>query len=102
MHPRHKALRHPAAEELLQYASTGCPLDCGQDWTLAQMEAAILKGPHKSAESPDARSALRTEALERIAEGSCRIVKWKDIKDNPPPQLKISPIAAIEHKSRRF
>ena len=75
MHPRHKALRHPAAEELLQYASTGCPLDCGQDWTISQMEAAILKGSHTSAESPDARYVLHTEALECIAEGCCCIVK---------------------------
>jgi len=27
---------------------------------------------------------------------------WDDIKDNPPPQLKISPIAAIPHKSKAF
>ena len=45
MTPRNKALRHPAADALLQYATDGCPLDCGQDWTLAQMEAAIQKGP---------------------------------------------------------
>ena len=56
---------------------------------IAQMEAAIQKGPHQSAQSPEASNALRTEALERIAEGSCRVVKWKDIKDNPPQKLKI-------------
>ena len=48
MTPRNKALRHPAAAVLLQYATDGCPLDCGLDWTLAQMEAAIQKGPHQS------------------------------------------------------
>ena len=30
------------------------------------------------------------------------MVKWKDIKDNPPPNLKNPPIAAIPHKSRLF
>ena len=102
MKPRNKALRHPAADALLQYATNGCPLDCGLDWTLAQMEAAIEKGPHQSAQLPKASKALRTEALERIAEGSCRVVKWNDIKNNPPPKLKISPIAAIPHKSRDY
>ena len=102
MQPRNKALRHPAADALLQYASDGCPLDCGQDWTMEQMEAAIQKGPHQSAQSPEASNALRTEALERITGGSCRVMKWKDIKDNPPPKLKISPIAAIPHKSQLF
>ena len=59
----------------------------------------IQKGPHQSAQSPAASNALRTKKLERIAEVSCWVVKWKDIKDNLPPKLKISPIAAIPHKS---
>ena len=99
MKPRNKALQHPASDALLQYATDGCPLDCGKDWTRAKMEAGIQKGPHKSAQSPEASKALHIEALERIAEGSCRVVKWKDIKDNPPPKLKIPPIAVIPHKS---
>ena len=102
MQPRNKAMQHLAIDALLQYASDGCILDCGQDWTIAQMKAAIQKRPHQSAQSPEASNALRTKALERIAEGSCRVVKWKDIKDNPPPKLKISPIAAIPHKSQLF
>ena len=102
MQPHNKALQHPAAVALLQYASDGCPLDCGQDWTIAQMEVAIHKGPHQSAQSPEASNALHTEALEIFAEGSCRMVKWKDIKDNSPPKLKISQIAAMPHKSRLF
>jgi hypothetical protein len=30
------------------------------------------------------------------------VVLWDDIKENPPPQLKISPLAMIPHKSRQF
>jgi hypothetical protein len=40
--------------------------------------------------------------MDRVAEGCCRLVYWDDIKDNLPPKLKISPIAAIPHKSRKF
>ena len=66
------------------------------------MEAGIQKGPYQNEELPGVSKALRTETLKRIAEGSCRVVKWKDLKDNPPPKLKISPIAAIPPKSRDY
>ena len=31
-----------------------------------------------------------------------RIVNWDGIKDNPPPCMKVSPIAMIPPKSRKF
>jgi hypothetical protein len=34
--------------------------------------------------------------------GQAKLVLWDDINDNPSPQLKISPIAAIPHKSKAF
>jgi hypothetical protein len=34
--------------------------------------------------------------------GQAKLVLWEDIKDNPPPQLKILPIAANPHKSKAF
>eukprot|EP00957_Ditylum_brightwellii_P152173 11585689-Ditylum_brightwellii.AAC.1 len=40
---------HPAAPLLAQYALEGCPVDCGEDWIQAHIEAAIQHGPHKSA-----------------------------------------------------
>jgi hypothetical protein len=30
------------------------------------------------------------------------MVQWEDIKENPPKELKISPIAAIPHKSKAY
>ncbi len=42
------------------------------------------------------------EAIEKVNAGQSRIVEWDSIKDNPPLQLKILPIAAIPHKSRGF
>ena len=56
MQQRNKTLQHPAADTLLQYASDGCLLDCGQDCTIAQMEAAIQKAPHQSAQLPETRN----------------------------------------------
>ena len=67
MRPRNGALHHAAADNLLRYATNGCPVDCGRDWTIEEMQAAIEKGPHKSALDPVAITALRAETLERVA-----------------------------------
>ncbi len=42
------------------------------------------------------------ESAKKVGVGQAKLVLWDDIKDNPPPQLMISPIAAIPHKSRAF
>ena len=36
---------------------------------------------------------LDAEVLEKVESGQARIVWWNDIRRNPPPQLKISPVA---------
>ena len=102
MFPRNDVLDHPAGPDLLQYALQGCPVDCGDNWSYEQLLAAINNGAHASANEEEAAQACRKEAMERVAEGCCRLIKWNDIKDNVPPNLKISPIAAIPHKSRKF
>ncbi len=40
--------------------------------------------------------------LEKVKQGYACLVEWDDIKDNPPPHLKISTVAAIPHKSRMY
>jgi hypothetical protein len=101
MYPRNKVLDHPAGPDLLQYALDGCPVNCGDNWTLEQLEAAILNGAHASANIPEAAEACEKEAHQRVKAGSCRLVNWIDIKDNFPTNLKISPLAAVPHKSRK-
>jgi len=66
------------------------------------MEQAIAQGPHVSALNPEAMAQLAAEVAEKEKKGQARVVLWDDIKDNPPPELKISPIAMIPHKSRLF
>ena len=36
------ALYHPAAASLLQYATNGCPVMPGRDWTYDEIEAVVL------------------------------------------------------------
>jgi hypothetical protein len=66
IYPRNESLIHPAGPDLLQYALDGCPVDCGDDWTLEQLEAAILNGSQASANIPEAAAACKKEALERV------------------------------------
>ncbi len=42
------------------------------------------------------------EAAKKVRTKQARIVAWDDIKNDPPQQLKISPIAAILHKLKDF
>ena len=102
MCPNAAAMKHPAAAMLREFATKGCPVDCGPPWAHQVIRLAITKGPHPSAKTPRAATACQKEALERIKDGCCRIVKWNDIKQNIPVNLKISPIAAIPHKSREY
>ena len=42
----------------------------GRPWTIAEMEAAIARGPHKSSLSPEALAHFAQEVNEKIATGS--------------------------------
>ena len=37
MCPRMRALEHPAAPLLLEYARNGCPVDVGRNWTVEEL-----------------------------------------------------------------
>ena len=102
MCPQNLALHHPAAAKLLEYATGGCPCNTGKPWTKEQMWAAVERGPHKSALEEDAIAQLEGEIADKVKAKQCKVVLWDDIKDNPPEQLKISPLAMIPHKSRKY
>ena len=104
MQPRGRALEHAAAPLLYQYAREGCPINVGRNWTADEIEAAVKRGPHPSSHGQDAIQEIQKEAREKAAQGFVRIVKWDDIKKDLDkyPKLKISPLAMIPHKSRKF
>ena len=62
----------------------------------------MKKGPHQSSKGKEAIRQLRQETNDKINQGFARIVKWGDIKHNLPPKLKISPVAMIPHKSKKY
>jgi hypothetical protein len=106
MFPGPLAQAHPAGPMLAQYGTSGCPADIEADWTLEQLDQAVHYGAHPSAESLAAATALRAEALEKVGQGFARLIPWKqlraDIASGIKLHTKISPIAAIPHKSRLF
>ena len=103
MQPRGQTVKNHPAQKLLQsYANHGCPVDCGPDWTRARLEAALRYGAHPSARAGEALECLVQEAEEKEKDGFVKIITWGSIKDKIPKKLKLSPIAMIPHKSRKF
>lgn len=106
MYPGPLAQAHPAGPMLAHFGTHGCPVEISSDWTLEQLDQAVQYGAHPSAESIEATTALRTEALEKVDQGFARLVYWKDLRaqivSGAKLHTKISPIAAIPHKSRLF
>ena len=102
MIPRNEARDHPAASLLDDYATNGCPVDCGKAWTRDQLLAMMQRGNHKSAYAKDAITQLRAETINKVKHGYARVVKWGDIMSNIPKNLKINPIAMIPHKSKKY
>ena len=66
------------------------------------MWEAVDHGPHQSSLSPEAIAHFAEESAAKVLAGQAKLALWDNIKDNPPLQLKISPIAAIPHKSKAF
>lgn len=106
MFPQSFASLHPAGDMLRQYGTDGTPVDIDETWTLEQLDMAVEYGCHPSAMAPEAAQCVREEAEEKIAKGFCRVVKWSDLRHSfqrgDLRRLKVSPLAAIPHKSRKF
>jgi hypothetical protein len=102
MCPKGLALDHLAAATLKEYTTYGCPAKTGKPWTKAEIWEAVERGPHALALLVKALKHFKQEAAKKVAMGQATIVEWDKIKDNPPTQMKVSPIAAIPHKSKAF
>ncbi len=102
MCPNGLALHHPAAATLKEYTTYGCLAKTGKPWTKAEIWEAVERGPHASALLAEALEHFKHKAAKKVAMGQATIVEWDTIKDYPPPQMKVSPIAAIPHKLKPY
>ncbi len=95
-------MNHLAGAFHWEYATYGCPPKTGAPWKKEKIWEAVLRAPHTSAMSAEALEHFRVEAEKKVKCGQAKIVLWDEIKDTPPPQMKVLPIAAIPHKSKAF
>ena len=100
MQPQDLARDHEFGPTLQECTAEGVHVDCGEDWTREQIYAAIKKGPHQSARTPEAIQLFKEDIDYQVKAGFARIVDWNTIKDNPLAQLKVSPVAAVPQTNR--
>lgn len=94
------AERHPFGATLKEW-ERGVPVNCGPDWKREAIDEAVRRGPHVSALTPDARQLVMEDVMYQVEAGFSEIVLWDSIKDNPPSNLKVSPLAVIPQTNRR-
>ncbi len=94
------AMLHPAGELLAEWSQLGCPTKTGCPWSKEEIWAAVEWGPHQLSLTLEALVHFAKESVKKVKAGQAKLVLWDDIKGNPPSQLKVSPIAAIPHKSK--
>jgi hypothetical protein len=102
MCPAGLAMTHPAVETLMDWATFECPTKTGELWSRSELEEAITRGPHQLVLTPEAIKHFAKEIREKVRTKQARVVEWDKIESNPPTELKISPIAAVPHKSKAY
>jgi hypothetical protein len=55
----------------------GVPVDCGDPWTWATIEAAVEKGAHKSATSPESMALITEDVAYQVRAGYAEVVSWE-------------------------
>jgi hypothetical protein len=91
---------HPFATTLHEW-KTGIQVDCGPTWKWEDCEAAVERGPHHSATTPEAIKLLHDDIGYQQKAGFCRVFTWEELKRTRPPTLKISPVAVVPQVGRR-
>ena len=91
---------HPFVATLEHWAS-GVSALCGEPWSEAAICAAIERGPHTSALTPEARDLIDEEMKYQIQAGFSEMVLWRTIQHAYPTNLKVSPLAVIPQVGRR-
>ena len=100
--PRWHVNMYLAAGLLHEYVKHDCPVAVGRDRTIEELEAGVKKGPHISALALDKIDQMQVEAREREKQVFAKIFNREKLKENLPSELKLSPLAMIPHKSRKY
>ncbi len=100
MQPQPLANVHPFMPTLKEWRH-GIEVDCGPDWSWDVIKAAVTRGPHPTAPTPKAVALFEEDIEYQRKAGFCKVIPWEEIKRRCPPNLKISPVAAVPQVGRR-
>jgi hypothetical protein len=93
-----KIISHPAHRLLRQYKYRGAPVVLStKPWTAQQVEAAVNRGPHKSAD--EYVDFLRNEMVAMIQKGHWIVLPYRLAKKLA--KLRASPIGVVPQRTRR-
>ena len=100
MQPQPLAGVHPFTPTLKKWQH-GINVDCGPDWSWDVIQAAVARGPHPTALTPDALEVFKEDIDYQVRAGFSKVVTWEKLKRLRPKNLKISPVACIPQVGRR-
>jgi len=88
--------------QILRFAWKGCPVNCGEPWSLETIERAREQGPHVTALEPDNVELLWNEVTYQVGAGFVRLATASELFQKPIPwELKISRVAVVPQVGRR-
>jgi hypothetical protein len=100
MQPQPLADVHPFTPTIKKWRH-GIAVDCGPHWSWDVIEATVERGPHPTARTPEAMALFEEDIEYQHKAGFCNVIPWDEIKRLRPPNLKISPMAAVPQVGRR-
>jgi hypothetical protein len=100
MQPQPLADVHPFAPTLHEWQQ-GIKVNCGPEWDPATIKAAVERGPHPSAMTPEAIALFREDIGYQEKAGFCKVFTWDELQTLKPTTLKISPVAVVPQAGRR-
>ena len=80
MCPLGLAVHHPAYETLKRYATEGCPVKTGRNWTKEEINVAVMRVPHELDLSEKAIAHFSAEARGKVASNQARLVCYKNFQ----------------------
>ena len=88
--------------KLVEFATRGCPTDCGPPWSPEVIAAARNAGPHVSALTPDNVKLIWDDVSYQVAANFVRLVPDATLfGPTLPPEIKISRLAVVPQHNRR-
>ena len=100
MQPQPLSAVHPFTPTLNKWRH-GIEVDCGPDWSWDVVEAAVARGPHPTAATPDSIALFKEDIAYQVKAGFCKVMLWEDLQRLRPHNLKISPVAVVPQTGRR-